>query len=111
MNTDNPDRDRYFKRFWDSECYHPTPPPFDVDYNDDEYGEEVDMVNNPDHYATGEIECIDAMAACSSEEEFRGHLKLTAFKYIWRTGKKWNTTEDIDKAIWYLTRLKETYNG
>lgn len=100
MITDNTDRDRYFKRFWDSECYDPSP-----DFK------ERDMVNNPDHYTTGEIECIDAMAACSSEEEFRGHLKLTAFKYVWRTGKKWNTTEDIDKAIWYLTRLKETYNG
>jgi hypothetical protein len=127
MKTNNPDRDRYFKRFWDSECVDPTPPPYEldellgveydlgvdyeVDYNDDLYREWHDMVNEPEHYASGNIECIDAMEACASTEEFRGHLKLTAFKYVWRTGKKWNTTEDIDKAIWYLTRLKETYNG
>ena len=89
MITKNPDRDRYFKRFWDCEppraeydsCYDPVPE-FECDYGDDEYGKDQDMVNKPEHYTTGEIECIDAMAACASEEEFRGHLKLTAFKHI-----------------------------
>lgn len=109
------DVDKYFKRGW--ECIDPTPPPFEydwddvyeVDYSNDDYGEYQDMVNMPEHYTGSAIECIDAMEACASTEEFRGHLKLTAFKYVWRSGKKWNTTEDIDKAIWYLNKLKDTY--
>ena len=33
----------------------------------------ADMVNSPAHYNQGEIECIDAIKAALSEEEFRGH--------------------------------------
>jgi hypothetical protein len=60
-----------------------------------------DMVNHPPHYTKGEIECIDAMRAQTTEEEFRGHMKMCAVKYIWRERDK-GGDESLRKAIWYL---------
>lgn len=74
-------------------------------------GRRCDPVNHPPHYRRGGIECIDAMRACSTPEEFRGHLRMTALKYIWRAGAKGPAAEDVEKAIWYLTRLAEEIEG
>lgn len=63
-----------------------------------------DPVNSPRHYASGMIECIDAMQAQSTKDEFRGHLKLCAVKYMWRYRSK-GGAEDLKKARWYLDRL------
>ena len=61
---------------------------------------------NPGHYKDGEIECIDAMEACSTHDEFVGYLRLNAMKYIWRMGRKTDDVgEEVEKAIWYLKRL------
>lgn len=64
---------------------------------------------NPSHYKSDTIECIDAMKACSTPEEFRGHLKLTVLKYLWREDKKGEgdqaRVENLEKAAWYLERL------
>lgn len=64
---------------------------------------------NPSHYKSDTIECIDAMKACSTPEEFRGHLKLTVLKYLWREDKKGEgdqaRVENLEKAAWYLDRL------
>jgi len=48
----------------------------------------VDTVNHPPHYKVGGIETIDYMKAKSTPEEFKGHLRLTAIKYLSRTGYK-----------------------
>jgi hypothetical protein len=61
-------------------------------------------VNSPDHYSFGSIECIEALEACSSNEGFCAHLKLTAIAYLWRYEKK-GGVEDLKKAQWYLERL------
>lgn len=63
-----------------------------------------DSVNNPYHYTQGDIECIDAMAAMSTEEEFEGYLRLAVVKYLWRWRDK-GGVEDLRKARWYLDRL------
>ena len=34
-----------------------------------------DLINNPAHYNQGGIECIDAIRAALSEEEFCGYLR------------------------------------
>jgi hypothetical protein len=61
---------------------------------------------NPKYYKIGGIETIDYMRAKSSPEEFRGHLRLTCFKYLSRAGFKHNDAlEDLMKARWYLDRL------
>lgn len=66
----------------------------------------MEIVDHPQHYA-GEIECIDAIKAALTEEEFRGFCKGNAMKYIWREGKKGNAAIDIMKADWYLRKLHE----
>ena len=66
-----------------------------------------DDVNNPDHYTSGGIETIDYMQAKSTPEEFRGHLRLTALKYLSRAGLKDDTLKDLKKAQWYVNRLVE----
>jgi hypothetical protein len=63
-------------------------------------------VDHPDHYNAGGIECIDAMEAAATPEEFRGFCKLNALKYLWRERGK-NGNEDLEKAAWYLNRAVE----
>lgn len=63
-----------------------------------------DPVNHPDHYTAGAIECIDAIAAAMTPEEFRGYLRGNAFKYLWRYRMK-GGVESLQKAQWYLDRL------
>ncbi len=69
------------------------------------YKQVKDMVNQPPHYIHGGIETIDYMEAKSTPEEFAGHLRLTAIKYLSRTGYKDNALEDLKKAQWYVNKL------
>ena len=63
-----------------------------------------DMVNHPSHYTDGGIECIEAIEAALTNEEFRGYCKGNCMKYIWREKHK-GETESLKKAQWYLDRL------
>jgi hypothetical protein len=72
--------------------------PFDDD-------EEQDVVNNPEHYNTGNIECIDAIEESMSSVAFKGYLKGNCMKYLWRYDYKGKQVEDLEKAGWYLRRL------
>lgn len=65
-----------------------------------------DPVNHPSHYTAYSREVIDTMEGVSTPEEFRGHLKLTAIKYLSRYQGK-NGVEDLNKAIWYATKLRD----
>ena len=65
---------------------------------------QFDNVDRPIHYAAGSIECIDAIEAQLSAEEFRGYLKGNIIKYIWREKHK-GKIESLKKALWYLNRL------
>lgn len=67
----------------------------------------VDNVNHPDHYTKGDIECIDALRAQSTKEEFEGHCKLCAAKYLWRWRDK-GGVESLKKARVYLDWLIES---
>lgn len=66
-----------------------------------------DEVSRPAHYTAGGVECIDAIAAALSPEEFRGFLKGNAMKYLWRERLKHEDggATDLRKALWYLDRL------
>ena len=59
---------------------------------------------NPSHYQKGKVECISAIEAQLTSEEFRGYLKGQIVKYVWREDQK-GGTEDLKKAHWYLTHL------
>ena len=78
----------------------------DNDRTTNQYAQ-IDNVNHPEHYA-GTVECIDAMEACATPEQFIGYCRLCAFKYLWRAGKKGDALTDYKKAIWYLERLVKT---
>ena len=60
---------------------------------------------NPSHYKDGDIECIDALRACLTPEEFRGYCKGSAIAYLWRDGKKDDPTQEAKKAKWYVSWL------
>ena len=64
-----------------------------------------DMVNHPPHYTRGSVECIDAIEAALTPEEFKGYCKAAAIKYLWRLDHKGSAKENAEKAIWYLQRL------
>ena len=65
---------------------------------------EMDLVNQPPHYCQGGIECIDAIEAALTPEEFAGYCKGNAIKYIWRMNHK-GGRESLAKARWYVNRL------
>jgi hypothetical protein len=60
----------------------------------------ADMVNNPPHYQTESgLQPIDVI------EKFDLNFNLgNAIKYILRSGKKGNKEQDLQKAIYYLSR-------
>jgi hypothetical protein len=63
-----------------------------------------DPVNHPEHYASGGIECIEAIEASMSEEALLGYLKGNCIKYLWRYEQK-GGSESLRKCQWYLNRL------
>jgi hypothetical protein len=64
-----------------------------------------DLVSAPPHYRQGGIECIDAIRAALTDEEFRGYLKGNSMKYLWREKHK-GGDQDLRKAAWYLNRIE-----
>ncbi|MDB2618435.1 DUF3310 domain-containing protein [bacterium] len=79
--------------------------------------EDWDRVSKPKHYASNntqypDLECIDAIKASMSPEEFRGYLKGNLIKYTWRYSEKDRPKEDLAKAQVYLGWLTaEVTNG
>lgn len=70
----------------------------------EERREAGDLINHPPHYKQGDIECIDAIEAALTPEEFRGYCKGNVIKYTWRERLK-GGGESLGKALWYLRRL------
>lgn len=65
----------------------------------------TDEVNSPSHYqGSNGIECIDAIKAALTPEEFRGYCKGNMIKYIWRERHKQGDVA-IAKAQWYANAL------
>jgi len=73
--------------------------------------EDVDAVNNPSHYNTGSVECIEAIEESMSADAFRGYLKGNCMKYLWRYSYKGKSLEDVQKAQWYLSKLAGALGG
>ena len=71
----------------------------------------TDLVNSPPHYKDTEngIECIDAMKAMLTKEEFVGFLRGNSFKYRWRFKYKDTPTQDLMKAKYYEDKLLEIH--
>lgn len=64
-----------------------------------------DNVHHPSHYQTENgLEAIEVIEAFFENNYHLGN----AFKYMARAGKKNDELEDIEKAIWYLERYKQS---
>ena len=66
---------------------------------------DTNMVDNPPHYNNGSIECIEAIEAMLSRDEYIGYLRGNALKYMWRFRYKQKPFEALRKARWYEERL------
>ena len=67
-----------------------------------------DNVNKPAHYTQGKVECIDAIE--SATISLVGIIAVcvgNVIKYVWRFALK-NGIEDLDKADYYLQKLRRT---
>lgn len=62
-----------------------------------------DPVNHPDHYTSGNIECLDAIKSALGEN-YQFYVQGNLIKYIWRFNHK-NGVEDLKKAKFYLDDL------
>lgn len=63
-----------------------------------------DQVKNPNHYQGDGMECIDAIQAQLTHDEFLGYLRGNVAKYIWRWREK-GGVESLRKANVYLSWL------
>ena len=81
-------------------------------YTPKDYNKQYNNVHSPAHYNQGHTECIDAIEAMLSDEEYIGYLRGNSMKYRWRFRYK-NGFEDLNKATWYekrLTKFMEDHN-
>ena len=67
----------------------------------------MNNVDHPSHYYHGGKETIEILKDFLTEDEFKGFLKGNVLKYMHRYKFK-NGMEDLNKASWYLDKLKET---
>ena len=78
----------------------------------DEKESTYENVNHPNHYNTYDVEVIDMMERIWGPEKTAIFCELNAFKYRMRMGTKPTSpvTEDLDKEVWYLNKMKELKN-
>lgn len=60
----------------------------------------------PSHYRKGEVDLIESWYQTMPFDGFRWAMKSHIMKYIYRFEEK-NGAEDLDKATYYIERLKE----
>jgi len=68
--------------------------------------ENVDNINKPTHYHSGNIDVIKFSEENFSKEEQKGFHRINAIKYITRYDRK-NGVEDLNKAKFYIDKLIE----
>lgn len=69
--------------------------------------EKKEMVNHPQHYNAGSMECIDGLIGAFGRKEVATFCKINAMKYIWRLGHKDDEAQEIGKIKWYLDKYLE----
>lgn len=65
-----------------------------------------DPVNHPAHYTSSEAQCSECGATieCIDITQGMNFCLGNAVKYIWRSGLKNHSIEDLRKAAWYVAR-------
>ena len=64
----------------------------------------AEMVHDPPHYTSGEVETMDAIDAALGPLRFEGYCIGQCLKYLWRYRRKGRPLQDLQKAQWYLDR-------
>lgn len=65
-----------------------------------------DVVNHPNHYTNGNMECIEEMILIFGKKATMTFCLLNAWKYRRRAIYK-NGEEDMKKSHWYINKYKE----
>jgi hypothetical protein len=68
----------------------------------------TDPVNHPEHYTSGNIECLDAIKSALGDN-YKYYVQGNLIKYVWRFDHK-NGLQDLQKAQFYLNDLIHTYD-
>lgn len=68
-----------------------------------------DVVDHPEHYAKGALECIDWIRCELTRAEYRGYLKGNIMKYLWRHEDKGHPVQDLEKLRKYAEFLIDDY--
>lgn len=63
---------------------------------------------DPNHYKQGKLETWDNIRNSMTDDMYVGYLTGNVYKYLARHQHK-NGIEDLNKAIVYIEKLKETY--
>lgn len=68
-------------------------------------------VHSPAHYTQGKIELIEIIEQIIKDyPPEQAHLVGTCIKYLGRAPYKGKKNEDLEKALWYLTRAVTKYD-
>lgn len=63
-----------------------------------------DVVNKPQHYTYGSVDCIDYLDGIGLGQDF---CAASVIKYVTRYKMKGKPVEDLEKAAWYVNHLLE----
>lgn len=66
---------------------------------------------SPDHYRTGDIECIDALRSMLGDDGFVIFCRGVIAQYVWRFGRKDDPLMEISKIQVYARWIKDTLDG
>jgi hypothetical protein len=55
------------------------------------------------------LQYIEVMEYIMTQEEFQGHLKGQAWKYMLRLGGKDDEVQELGKSAWYIEYLRSVY--
>ena len=70
-----------------------------------------DLINHPEHYVTGNFECIDIIETVTADLSGAEAICTgNCIKYLWRWKRK-GGVESLKKARWYLDRLINKLEG
>lgn len=65
-----------------------------------------DLINHPNHYETGTMECFDVILETQGWVAAMDFCACNALKYIYRHRRK-KGHEDMEKAKWYIDKWLE----
>ena len=66
-----------------------------------------DEVNNPKHYTSGKIEALEIIEDATKDLDGLEAFAIgSAFKYLVRFDKKNDPVQDLQKAVFYIEKVK-----